>query len=94
MTMLGSFYPSIGGCDEMLHVAYIIFQKTSTEIKEMQGTMHGEIDTNESIKLTIVPFTMNNILATKDSKALACSMFILQKFNLLPIGQLRVTGKK
>lgn len=77
---LGDFFPSCGGCDEMIHCGYILFSMSTQEIESLQGRMTGEIDTYESIKLIVKRFSMANVLATRDAKLIcSCMMFLHKK---------------
>lgn len=92
LTFLGEFYPSAGGCDEKIHCAYILFEKEKAEIEELQGKMTGEIDTCESIKLHIVPFSVENALKTQDAKTIACTMFFLRHVGQINTNQFVMSG--
>lgn len=92
LEMLGDYYPSQGGCDEKLHCAYVLFKKNTSEIKELNGKMTGELNTNESIKIHVVPFNIKEILLTEDSKAMCCALMFMNKYKLIPSGQFKVTN--
>lgn len=72
---LGEFYPSQGGCDEKITSFYTLFHVSPQKLYELQNKITGNIQEGEMIKLHIKPLTIQNILDTKDSKAI-CSMLM------------------
>ena len=72
---LDTFRPSIGGCDEEIMLFYTEITLPEKEMEELKKKLHG--DSSEAILLKFEKFTINNILATKDSK-LICACFMYQ----------------
>jgi len=72
-----SMLPSVGGCDEGIDLYYVERKVSVSEMKEMQGRLHGDRESGEHIKLHVVPFD-DAWKMTGDAKLL-CAMFLLNK---------------
>jgi ADP-sugar diphosphatase len=66
---LGSFAPSIGGCEEIIHEFAYFTKMTSSQIAAINLSTRGRVDENENIIVHIVPLTWKTIFESGDSKA-------------------------
>lgn len=66
---LGSFTPSIGGCEEIIHKFAYFTKMTSSQIAAINLSTQGRVDENENIIVHIVPLTWKTIFESGDSKA-------------------------
>jgi 8-oxo-dGTP pyrophosphatase MutT (NUDIX family) len=75
---LGVMEPSMGGCDERIHLYAYVHEVTSKQIKEFEGKMTGNIEEGESITLKIVKY--EDVLAyTNDAKAM-CALYQYEQY--------------
>jgi len=80
---LGMFYPSPGGCDEAISTFWFMVEMTGKEITALHGKnmTHDEDDggSTENIRIEIAPFTLENIIATNDAKAMCATLQLMRK---------------
>jgi ADP-sugar diphosphatase len=67
LKLLGSFYPSPGGCDEQLFMYLCRIKRSEEELKAIMDKIHGDSE-HERIRLRLVDYSPDIILKTKDSK--------------------------
>lgn len=80
---LGEFWPSPGGCDELIDCFVLRRKASDEEIAAMHGKVTGKIEENEHIKLQVRELTVENVLQLKDAKAAFAMLNFLHKFKLI-----------
>jgi len=89
--LLGDFYPSHGGCDELIDIYEGIVEMDQETIDSLNGSNKGFLlDDRRKIRARVLPFTVENILATRDSKAIVGCMYLLHRYGLLPKGKIHI----
>jgi 8-oxo-dGTP pyrophosphatase MutT (NUDIX family) len=86
---LGQFYPSPGGCDEVISNFWFMSEMTGKEITALHGKnmTHDEDNSTENIRVEIEPFTLKNIVATNDAKAMCATLQLIAKYpGIMPRG--------
>ena len=75
---LGMMAPSVGGCDERIHMYAFVQKVTSQQIEEFQGKLTGNLEEGESITLKVVKYE-EVMLHTYDAKAM-CAMYKYEQY--------------
>jgi 8-oxo-dGTP pyrophosphatase MutT (NUDIX family) len=75
---LGMMAPSMGGCDERMHMYAFVQKVTSEQINKYEGKLTGNLEEGESITLKVVKYE-EVMQHTYDAKAM-CAMFKYEQY--------------
>ncbi len=68
---MGSYYPSVGGCDEEIFMYYCQLTISPEELLAIESKIHGKEGEHERIKVKLIEYDPLLILKSKDSKLIS-----------------------